>query len=98
MQGLLAVSAWPRLYQMRAQLSSSSCVLPGMRHLAICALAALLAAAPEPAAQERAAAAGFEAVSIKPNNSGVAARAFRVEPGGNLRAINVTVRHLMWNA
>jgi len=50
-----------------------------MRHLATCAVAALLAAAPGRAAQERPAAPGFEAASIKPNNSGDAARAFRVE-------------------
>ena len=47
-------------------------------------------AAPGRAAQERPAAQGFETASIKPNTSGDAARAFRVEPGGNLRAINLT--------
>jgi uncharacterized protein (TIGR03435 family) len=68
-----------------------------MRQLAIFAVAALVAAAPG-RAQERPTAPAFEAASIKPNNSGDTARAFRIEPGGNLRAINVTVRHLMWNA
>jgi len=60
-------------------------------------LAAVLAAAPG-RAQQPAAPPNFEAASIRPNTSGDTARAFRVEPGGNVRAINVTVRHLMWNA
>ena len=57
------------------------------------------ALAPTPGrAQQPAAAPAFEAATIRPNTSGDTARAFRVEPGGNVRAINVTVRHVMWNA
>src|SRR5688572_27196054 len=41
---------------------------------------------------------GFEAASIKPNRSGESRRAFRIEPGGNVTAINVTMRHIMWHA
>jgi uncharacterized protein (TIGR03435 family) len=40
----------------------------------------------------------FEAASIKPNQSGESRRSFKIEPGGNVSASNVTVRHLMWNA
>jgi uncharacterized protein (TIGR03435 family) len=40
----------------------------------------------------------FEVASIKTNRSSETGRSFRIEPGGTLRATNVTVRHLMWNA
>jgi uncharacterized protein (TIGR03435 family) len=60
------------------------------------------ASGPSPALPpHRAGAAGtpaFDAVSIRPNMSGELRRAFRIEPGGNVTATNVTVRHLMWNA
>lgn len=39
----------------------------------------------------------FDAISIKPNSSGVTARSFSIRPG-QLAATNVTVRHVMWNA
>jgi uncharacterized protein (TIGR03435 family) len=57
------------------------------------ALAVVLVAMPGRAQQP-----AFDAATIRPNTSDDTARAFRVEPGGNVRAINVTVRHLMWNA
>jgi uncharacterized protein (TIGR03435 family) len=44
------------------------------------------------------AAPAFEVASVRLNTSGEQARSFRMEPPGTLRATNVTVRHLMWNA
>ena len=53
----------------------------------------LHAQAPPPAASP-----AFDAASIKPNRSAESRRSFRIEPGGNVTASNVTLRHLMWNA
>jgi bla regulator protein BlaR1 len=39
----------------------------------------------------------FDAVSIRPNNSGEQSRSFRVQPG-QIMATNVTLRHIIWNA
>jgi uncharacterized protein (TIGR03435 family) len=40
----------------------------------------------------------FDVTSIRRNISPDSSRSFRIEPGGTVRATNVTVRHLMWQA
>jgi uncharacterized protein (TIGR03435 family) len=42
--------------------------------------------------------AAFDVTSIRRNTSPDSSRSFRIEPGGTIRATNVTVRHLMWQA
>ena len=61
----------------------------GMRSLIAVVVLSLLAGSAQ--AQQ------FDAVSIRPNNSGEQARAFRVQPG-QIMATNVTLRHMIWNA